>query len=563
VTTSRSEGPGTVQSPASPPSGTSPKRPELSALLVGAGIFLSRVAGFAREWALAFFFGAGPVLDAFRAALRTPNVLQNLLGEGSLSASFIPVYSEFLEQGREREAGRFAGAALGLLSVTAFGLAAVGILLAPLFIPLFFPEFEAWQQQLTVRLVRILFLMTAVLVVSAWALGVLNSHRKFFLSYVAPVLWNLAMIATLAAFGGWMGWGGERLVVALAWGAVAGGALQLGIQLPWVIPVLRHFRLSLGRKVAGVEEAIRNLGPVVAARGVINLSGWLDMILAGLLVDGALSILGFVQTLYMLPIALFGMAIAASELPELSRGRQAVGEVLVPRVRSALDRMAFLLIPSALAYLVLGDLFFAALFQYGAFEPAATVVSYAVLGAYALGLAASASSRALSSAYFALRDTRTPAKIAYGRVAVSAVLGVALMFPLDRWSVGTGEGTFHFGAVGLGLGAAAGAWLEYALLRRKLGAKIGPHGPARSRVMRMLAAGSAAAAVGAGGKWVLGSVVPAHQGLLAAVVSPEAWFYAPLLAAGTGLLFGVVYLGVTAALGVGVPLRTLARSLRR
>ncbi len=529
------------------------------AFRVGAGIFLSRLAGFVREVALAFFFGTSPVADAWRAALRTPNVIQNLLGEGTLSASFIPVYAEFLEEGREEDAGRFAGAALGLLATAAFSTALLGILLAPLFIPLFFPEFEPWQQDLTVTLVRILFLMTAILAVSAWALGILNSHRRFFVSYVAPVLWNGALVVTMVVFGAWLGWDQVDLVVALAWGGVLGALLQVLIQLPWVVPVLKGFRLSVSRKVEGVQEAIRNFGPVVAARGVVNLSGWLDMILAGLLASGALAMIGFAQTLYMLPISLFGMAVAASELPELSRSRHEVERVLRPRVRQALERVAFFLIPSVFAFLVLGDLFVAALFEYGEFGRASTAVTYAVLGAFSLGILASARSRALSSAYYAVRDTRTPAVIAFARVVVSAGVGAALMFPLDDLTFSAGGGTRHFGAVGLGLGFAVGAWLEYGLLRRRLGRAIGEHGPRGGRMVRMLMAGAVAAGVGVGAKVLLGAAVPRHVGFLATFVSPGSWQYHPLLAAGTALVFGVSYLGVAAALGVGIPLESLRR----
>jgi putative peptidoglycan lipid II flippase len=243
------------------------------------------VAGFLRDVFLNFYLGNSREADVWRAAIRTPNVIQNLLGEGTLSASFIPVYAEFLEEGREEDAGRFAGAALGLLMVVAFGIALVGIALAPLYIGLLFWRWDPEKQALTVSLVRIIFPMTATLVVSAWALGILNSHRRFFVSYVAPVAWNAAMIAALVTFGTVLGWEAAgrdaELVTVLAVGALVGGVLQLSVQIPWVIPVLKHFRLSLGRRVTGVQDAIRNLLPVVAARGVVNLSGLLDAVLAG------------------------------------------------------------------------------------------------------------------------------------------------------------------------------------------------------------------------------------------------------------------------------------------
>jgi putative peptidoglycan lipid II flippase len=301
--------------------------------------------------------------------------------------------------------------------------------------------------------------------------------------------------------------------------------------------------------VAGVGEAIRNFWPVVLARGVINLSSWIDMILAGLLAYGAIAILGYAQTLYLLPISLFGMAVAASELPELSRNREEVEQVLVPRVRGALERTTFFVLPSALAYLVLGDVFIAALFQRGAFTPATTAVSHAVLAAYALGLPASASSRVLSSAFYALRDTRSPAKIAYIRVAVSLTVGLALMFPLDGFSVAE----MRLGAVGLALGAACGAWLEYALLRRKLKGHLGAHGPAWGRLGRMAGAGTVALAAGWGAKALLGFSL--RPGLLSDLLGEGSVLVDPLATLGTAGAFGVAYLGVAVLLGVGMPLR--------
>ena len=530
-----------------------------AAWLVGAGIFLSRVSGFVRESVFAYFFGTTPVADVWRAAFRTPNVIQNLLGEGTLSASFIPVYAELLEEGREEEAGRFAGAALGLLTVVAFGATLLGILVAPVLIPLLFPRWEPWQHELAIDLVRILFVMTGFLVVSAWALGILNSHRRFFVAYVAPVVWNVITIGTMVVFGSVFLWGTERLAVALAWGALAGGLCQLLVQLPWVVPVLKGFRLSVSRQVVGVKEAIRNFIPVVAARGVINVSGWLDVFLAGLLFPGALAVLGYSQTLYMLPISLFGMSIAASELPELSRRRGDVVAVLVPRVRTALERTLFLLVPSALAFLSLGDLFIAAIYEHGQFSRFATTVAYAVLAAYTLGLLASSASRVLSSAYYATRDTRTPARIAYLRVGLSLLMGVSLMLPFDRLQVGVGENALRFGAVGLALGASGGAWLEYALLRKRLQAAIGPHGPDRGTHLRILLAGALAVVAGLGAKALLGSAVPVHQGFAHAVLGPDSTWLYPVLAVGTALCFGVVYLAATAALGVGISPRRILR----
>ena len=525
-----------------------------AAFTVGAGIFFSRVSGFIRSVLFASFFGASGLMDVWVAATKIPNVIQNLLGEGTLSASVIPVYAEFLEEGREREAGRFAGAVLGILMVVAGGAALLGMLLAPVFVPVAFPRWDPDKVSLMTVIVQILFPMTAMLVVSAWALAILNSHRRFFVSYLAPVAWNGAIIATLVAMGFGFGWSGRQLLLAGALGALGGGVLQFTVQLPYVVPLLKHFRLSLDRGVSGVGEAIRNFVPVVSARGVVNIGSLLDVFVAGFLAQGALAAIGYAQMLYLLPISLFGMAIAASELPELSRQRKAPASEVALQVSAALERIHFLLVPSIAAFLLLGDVFIGGLYQRGEFLATATPVVYAVLGAYALGLLASSGSRVLSSAFYSMRDTRTPARMAYLRVGVSLGVGISLMFPLDRFT----SGELHYGATGLALGASVAAWLEYALLRNRLARLLGPHGPARSVRGRILGATALATLAAAGAKWMLGSTVPLHDGVIAGVLGDSVpWLVQPALAVSTALVFSVAYLTVTTRLGVGAPLRQL------
>ncbi len=478
---------------------------------VAGGILVSRILGLVRDRVFAYFFGSSDFADAWRAALRTPNVVQNLLGEGTLSASLIPVYSEMIEEGREEDAGRFAGAALGILTAVAACVVLVGWIVAPLLVRLFFATWDADKQALTVTLVRILFPMTGILVVSAWALGILNSHRRFFVSYVAPAFWNVAMITAMVGGALSLGLEGRGLVVALAWGALVGGLLQLLWQLPFLFRHVRGLVPSLSFGVPGVRDAVSNFVPVVAARGVVNLSGWIDLILAGRLASGAVAVLGYAQTFYVLPISLFGMSIAASELPELSRARGEAEQVVAARVAAALRRVSYFLIPSAVVYLALGDVVIAALYQTGAFGTTETLVTWAVLGAYALGLPASAASRVLSSAFYALRDARTPARVAYLRVAVSTATGIAFMVPLD----GVGFQGLRLGAAGLALGATFGAWMEFVLLRRSLGRKVGPHGPGTAPIVRFSLGAAMAAATGV----LLQGAVDAAHPLLGAMLT--------------------------------------------
>jgi putative peptidoglycan lipid II flippase len=524
--------------------------------LVAAGILLSRIAGLARERIFAQYFGTSLYADVFRAGLRMPNVLQNLLGEGTLSASFIPVYAELLEQGRQREAGRVAGAIFALLLALAGVLTLVGVALAPVLVSVFLPGFTDERRDLSITVTRILFPMAGVLVLSAWALGIQNSHRRFFVPYVAPVIWNAAMIATLVAFGGRLE--PDALIVALAWGALAGGALQFLVQVPWVLRLERELRPSWVTRVAGARETVRNAGPAILGRGVVQLSAWIDLFLASFLAAGAVAAIGYAQVIYLLPVSLFGMSVAAAELPELSRSRGEASGVLRARASTALGRVAFYVLPSFVAFLALGDVIVATLYQTGEFDRGDTVLVYLVLGGYALGLMASTWSRLLASTFFALRDTRTPARCAAVRVLVSATLGAALMIqfepiaPLGAGGPTIGPGLLAgfgidgqpLGALGLALGTGIAAWLELWLLRRALTSRVGTVGLDARLWMRMWAAAVAAAGVA----WSIRLLLPALHPVVtgAAILSG----------------FGVTYVVIAHALGIREATLLVSRARR-
>lgn len=520
---------------------TPARRSGAAAALVAAGIFLSRIVGLVRERVLATYFGAGLHADVFGAGLRMPNVLQNLLGEGTLSASFIPVYSELIGQGRMHEAGRLAGAMFALLLGVAGVISLLGVLLAPVLVAVFTPGFEAERRELMIQVVRILFPMTGVLVLSAWALGILNSHRKFFIPYFAPVLWNAAIIVALITFSFQPNM--DTLLMAVAWGALAGGFLQFGIQLPWVLRLNREIRINTGRNLPELKEVIRNAGPAIMGRGVVQLSSYVDMVLASLLAIGAVAHLRYAQTLYVLPVSLFGMSVAAAELPELARERESAAQTLRARMNDAILRVAFFVVPSFVGFVLLGKVFVSGLYQAGEFSESNVMVVWFVLAAYSLGLLASTTTRIYQSAFFALRDTKTPARVAVLRVTISAIVGALLMIQFEAIAVrgfslpagvfgGFNVDGIPLGPVGLALGASIGAWLEWMLLRRTLVRQIGGIG----------------AGVRQYGKMFASAIIAAAVGYLVSVGVANVY---PLIAAGiVGAAYGLVYLSLARLFGL-------------
>jgi len=510
--------------------------------MVALGILLSRVVGLVRTRIFGHYLGTGDAADAFATAFRIPNILQNLLGEGALSASFIPVYAGLLNRNDPESARRVAravGAIIGLFVALAVAL---GVFAAPLLTDLVAGGFEGEKRALTIRLVRILFPGAALLVLSAWCLGILNSHRRFFLSYAAPVSWNVAMIAAL------LGWGqrssAEQLVHYVAWGSVAGSLLQVLVQLPTVLEVLGGLVGSMRGVAQHVGIILHNFGPAVLGRGVVQISAYVDTLIASYLPTGGQSSLGYALTLYNLPVSLFGMSVSAAELPEMAGGEGADAEraaYLRERLRKGLRQIAFFVVPTMWAFVLLGHVIVGALYQSGRFTAADTDYVWAILAGCSIGLLATTLGRLYSSTFYALQDTRTPSRFALVRVATNVVLGwfLALHAPAllgldERW-----------GAAGLTIAFSATGWLEFALLRRTLVARIGCPEPSRGYLWRLWAATAVAVAVSWGLLLVIGDLHPIPR---AVVILPA---------------FGLTYVALTVALKVPEAEALVARMRRR
>jgi putative peptidoglycan lipid II flippase len=506
-------------------------RPDTS---VGAGILLSRLAGLLRVRLIAREFGQNSIaVDAFNAAFRIPNLLQSLFGEGALSGSFIPVHSALRARGDHEAAAQTARAFFALLALAIAVLVLLGVLGAPFLVELVAPGFDGAKRALTVRLVRILFPGAGILVASAWCLGVLNSHGRFLLAYTAPVAWNAAMIGTLVAFGGRHDL--DTLAIYLAWGSVVGSLLQFGVQARQAWLLTQH-DLEFG-VTPHVRQVVRNFMPVLVSRGAVQLTGYIDTMIASLLPTGAVTALTNAQILYTLPVSLFGIAISASELPAMS-GDAAVDsapgrryDALSRRIDAALKRMAFFVIPSAVAFAALGDVIAGVLLQTGRFTAADSRYVWGILAGSSIGLLASTMARLYSVAHYAIGDTKAPLRLASIRLVAVAALGYLCAIVLPRLL----RIPAHWGAAGLTASAGVAGWMEFMMLRASLNRRVGATGLRRAHAARLWMAALLAAAAA----FVVRRLLPPTHPILAGVLVLT--------------VFGLVYFGTAALAGIALP----------
>jgi putative peptidoglycan lipid II flippase len=435
-----------------------------SAALVTAGIILSRLFGLVRQRVVAHYFGVSILADAIQSAFQIANITQNLLGEGTLSASFIPVYARLRAGGRTREAKAFALSALGFLLLAAVAASLAGVAFAPWITRAIAPGFGEEALASAIPIVRVLFPMTGLLVLYAWGLGVLNAHRRFFLSYAAPVLLSLAQIVGLVVFGEGLGLRREALAMALAWSAIAGAGLQLLVLLAAARLLLGGLRPRFDRSDPNLHEAARRLPGVLLGRGVIQISGLIDAALVSFLGAGARAVFGYAQLIYLLPMSVLGTGEAAVSLPEMASDtadldRERQNASLRGRLGASLAQVTTLAVPTTLILALLGGEILRVLLQSGKFDQEATTRVQAVVTAYAFALIANASARVLTTTAYAIGDTRTPARYAIYRVVVSTVGSLVLMQWLD--------------VVGVVLGAVIAAWVETLALGWKLRQRLG------------------------------------------------------------------------------------------
>jgi putative peptidoglycan lipid II flippase len=333
-----------------------------------------------------------------------------------------------------------------------------------------------------------------------------------------------------------------RLVVILAVGSVVGSALQFAVQLPAVARVAPRLKFGLAPGNVHVRTVLANFFPVLISRGVVQVSTYVDTLIATLLPTGAPTALFNATTLYTLPVGLFGMSVSAAELPAMAGAAAASvsHEPLRARLDNGLRQIAFFVVPSAVAFLALGDVVAAAALQTGRFRAEDSVRVWAILAGSAVGLLAQTLGRLYSSAYFALRDTRTPLRYAIVRVAVTTVLGYLFAIPLPK---ALGIDPF-WGTAGLTASAGIAGWIEMLMLRSSLNARIGSTGLPLAYVVKLYTAALSGAAIG----WAIKLAIPPSHPVVTGVV--------------VLVPYGLVFFAIAAALRVPEAFTTFARFTR-
>ena len=430
--------------------------------VIGFATAVSRVLGFVRDIVIANFFGTAVYAQAFVVAFRIPNLLRDLVGEGATNAAFVPVLTDELTKKGKGEFFKLAQVILNILFLSLLALTAIGILASPVIVRLIAPGFTADEAklQVTVTLTRALFPFLLLVGLWAYAMGVLNTLGKFAAAAFGPCFLNLSIIFCAM-------WFGEN-VFGLATGVLAGGLLQLAIQVPslyasgWKARFTFEFSHPKAKKV-GVLLVPRALGACV-----YQVNVFVSTILASLSAvvgEGAVAALYYANRVWQLPLAVFGIALAQAALPAMSRHVAANDTAkLKETLLFSLKILFFILIPSSAGLMALSAPITRTLFERGAFTHYSTVITSSALFFYAIGLVACGGIKILVSAFYSMHDTMTPLKTAFWALIINLILNITLMFPLK-----TG---------GLALATSASAIFNFVMLYVLLQKRLGDFGTA-------------------------------------------------------------------------------------
>lgn len=466
----------------------------------------SRILGFARDILIARLFGTGLQSQAFVVAFRLPNLLRDLVAEGAATSAIVPVLSAARSTQQSEQYWRLAQALAVQMTAAALVLSVTGVWLAPWLVHAIAPGFASEPEKfaLTVTLTRWLFPFITLVGLWAFFCGLLNSLGQFALPALGPAVLNVAMIAGCV----WLVPASQPPILGLVWGVIIGGVLQLAIQ----VPAARRagFRWRWVWRHPASHEVMQLLGPRVLGAAVHQLTVFMNTILASMSVlagEGAVAALYFANRLVQLPLALFGVASAQASLPSLAE-QAARGETAQFRatITAVLRMMAFVTIPSAVGLCVLAEPIVRVCLEAGAFDHRSTMMTARTLAAFSLGLIGFSVSKVLSGAFYALRDTRTPVRLAFEAFIVNALGALALIRPLQVGGL----------ALAASVASILNAWRLLGCLERRLQVRLGPElaGP----FLRMAAAASLMAAACWGGWRWLERLMPAVAALPIVVV---------------------------------------------
>ena len=429
-----------------------------AATTIGMGTFLSRILGFFRDMVIAHFFGAGMAADAFFVAFRIPNLWRRLVGEGSLTISFIPIYTEYLTQKSEEESREVTHIAFTIAGIVLLVLTVLGILFSPILIQIIAPGFTRVPEkfQLTVTLNQIIFPYLFFMGLFALCMGILNSLRHFFAPAIAPIFLNISIIASVFLFYHVF----QRPVMALAVGVLVGGVIQFLFQIPFLLKKRISFRFNFNFRHPAIKRIGYLMVPGLIGSAVYQLNVFIDTIFASFLPGGSVSYLYFADRLMEFPLGIFAFAIGMASLPSLSglatKGKM---EELKETLSFTFRLVSFISIPAMVGLIVLKTPIINLLFQRGLFDYSATVMTAKALLVYSVGLWAIAGSRIIVPAFYSLQDTWTPLKIALICLGANVIFNSILIYPMKH--------------AGLALATSLSSTLNLILLFRKLIPKLG------------------------------------------------------------------------------------------
>jgi putative peptidoglycan lipid II flippase len=421
----------------------------LSTVFFSAATGVSRIVGLVREVVAANYFGVTGPMSAFTIAFQVPNLVRALFADAALQGAFVPVFTELLEQGRKREAVHVASSLFFLITVVLGTITALFILLAGVIMPIFTPGFSPYLTDLTVTLSRIMFPIVLLMALTGLTSGMLNSLEHFSIPALAPVAWNVVIIAFLTVFR--TDFGGAAHINAYAWGVLGGTIVQFLMPIPW----LRRY--GVGIKVAFdwrnpyVIRVLKLMLPVTLALGVINFDNVINSIFGTLVSNQAPAAIDRAFRIYMLPQGIFSVAIATILFPTLSRyATRRDFDGLRATMANGIRLIALMLIPSAVLMIVLAEPITRLIYQRGAFNAHATHLVTTAMVFWALSLPAQGISLLFSRTFFSLQRPWITTAIAVANMVVNVLLSALLYKP--------------FGIAGIVLGSVAGT-LTMALLQ--------------------------------------------------------------------------------------------------